>query len=55
MASKPAKVATLQFQCDPTWRRKVKSIASLRGESLSSVCVAAVSKYLKLEQKGEAA
>ncbi len=48
------KPATLQFQCDPAWKRQVASIVALRGETLQNVCVEAVSRYLKI-QKQEAA
>ncbi len=42
------KPATLQFQCDPAWKRQVASIVALRGQTLQTVCVEAVSRYLKI-------
>lgn len=48
MATKRAKPATLQFQCDPAWKRQVASIVALRGETLQTICVEAVSRYLKI-------
>lgn len=40
---------SIQFECDPAWKCQVKSILALRGESLSTAFVAAISEYLGIE------
>lgn len=41
--------ATISFRCDPEWKKVVNKAAIDRGQSMQEICIAAISKYLKIE------
>lgn len=38
------------FRCDPEWKKLVAKAAIDRGETLQTICIAAISKYLGIDQ-----
>jgi len=40
--------STIQFECPVQWKRQVASIAALRGETLQSLCIKAISQYIEI-------
>jgi hypothetical protein len=38
--------STLTFRCNSKWKRKVVSEAALKGKTIRTVCVEAISKHL---------
>jgi len=46
---------TITFTCDPGWKRRAAAAVALRGETMNTACVEALSKYLKIDRpKSEA-
>lgn len=40
--------ATISFRCDPEWKKEVGKAAIDRGETIQEICIAAVTRYLKI-------